>query len=567
MSPRDETARLRRLVYALLLTVVAGMAVGRILAVERVNEPSLHKADKSDPRPLSVWPKDLPPASPLFGSNDRSRWATIRALVDHGTYAIGERTYNPDGTYSDRAIWRTSGWDPDWDTVDKVLDPQTHKFYSSKPPLLATVLAGLYWLLQHITGWTLANNLWEVVRTMLVLVNVLPFLLYIVLLARLAERFARTDWARLYVVVASCFATLVTPFLVTLNNHTIGTYCTLYAMYAALVIWCGPRRSKPGPAADALLTEPEASARTAHEPEASATGSKPKASARKEKTVPLANTSGSVTGTTPRPAAPWYLFAVAGLLSAFAASSELPAAAFVAGLGLVLLLCAPRQTLLFFVPAVLLVVAGFFLTNWLAIDTWRPAYAEFGTIWYKYPGSHWEKAKRGIDFAANVETRGEYVFHVLIGHHGLFSLTPMWLLAFWGMFLGLRRPARATPTKAIDTAVIAAPLVSGDAPERLPWWFLPSALLLSLVVIGFYLFKTDNYGGWTSGLRWLMWLTPIWLLCLLPALDRLSSWRWGRGLGYMLLALSVLSASYPAWNPWRHPWIYRWMDANGWIPY
>ena len=53
MTHHDDTARLRRLVYALLLCVVAGMAIGRIFAVERVNEPSLHKPDKADPRPLS----------------------------------------------------------------------------------------------------------------------------------------------------------------------------------------------------------------------------------------------------------------------------------------------------------------------------------------------------------------------------------------------------------------------------------------------------------------------------------------------------------------------------------
>ena len=28
---------------------------------------------------------------PTFGSNDRSRWATVRALVDEGTFVIGRR--------------------------------------------------------------------------------------------------------------------------------------------------------------------------------------------------------------------------------------------------------------------------------------------------------------------------------------------------------------------------------------------------------------------------------------------------------------------------------------------
>jgi hypothetical protein len=94
-----------------------------------------------------------------------------------------------------------------------------------------------------------------------------------------------------------------------------------------------------------------------------------------------------------------------------------------------------------------------------------------------------------------------------------------------------------------------------------------STLLLSLVVMGYYIFKSDNYGGWTNGPRWLMWLTPLWLLTLLPIADRLGRWRWGRVLCVVLLMLSVLSAHYWDWNPWRHPWIYNVMDERGYIPY
>ena len=42
-----------------------------------------------DRRP--VWPSTRPDANAMFGSNDRSRWATIRALVHDHTYVIGKR--------------------------------------------------------------------------------------------------------------------------------------------------------------------------------------------------------------------------------------------------------------------------------------------------------------------------------------------------------------------------------------------------------------------------------------------------------------------------------------------
>ena len=38
----------------------------------------------------------------------------------------------------------------------------------------------------------------------------------------------------------------------------------------------------------------------------------------------------------------------------------------------------------------------------------------------------------------------------------------------------------------------------------------------------------------------------------------------GMALAVVLLTFSVLSASYPTWNPWTHPWIYNWLVWSGW---
>ena len=92
-------------------------------------------------------------------------------------------------------------------------------------------------------------------------------------------------------------------------------------------------------------------------------------------------------------------------------------------------------------------------------------------------------------------------------------------------------------------------------------------LLVSVAVIGFYLVKSDNYGGWTNGPRWLMWLSPLWLVAMAPIVDRLSRSRWGIALALVLLAASMMSMNYQAWNPWRHPWIYNLMESQGWPGY
>jgi hypothetical protein len=178
-------------------------------------------------------------------------------------------------------------------------------------------------------------------------------------------------------------------------------------------------------------------------------------------------------------------------------------------------------------------------------------YHKFGGEWYVYPGSYWrftpDQLRHGIDWAWQYESRGTYIFHVLLGHHGLFSLTPLWVLSFGGMIAVIRQFFR-------------------DRRESENWVFLfPLTLVLSVVVIGFYLVISNNYGGWTSGLRWLFWLTPLWLLTMLPIADRLAiRQRW---VALACLAVSIFSASYPVWNPWRHPWLYDLFESLGWIPY
>jgi hypothetical protein len=56
-------------------------------------------------------------------------------------------------------------------------------------------------------------------------------------------------------------------------------------------------------------------------------------------------------------------------------------------------------------------------------------------------------------------------------------------------------------------------------------------------------------------------------LALLPAADRLAGSRLGRGLCAVLLGFSVLSVFYPAWNPWRSPWILQLLEFTGLLKY
>lgn len=493
---------LRRSLYSLMLVAATGMMVARVVNVEFLYEPSLYKA-----YPKRNWPKDKPDPQPSFGSNDRARWATVKALVENGEFKIGERIADPTVPkgYRDEGVL----FSPGFGSVDVVLHPESQHFYSTKPPLLMMIAAGEYWIIHHVFKKEISTQRWETVVPILLLTNVLPLVIALWLLSRLLESYGKTDWGRLFVFSVACFATFLPTFSNTLNNHVPAACCIMYSTYALL-------------------------------------------------------------GTNQGAAMSPVRLLVAGLFSGLAASMDLPALAF-AGIaagsivlkswtGLIsfhnwkalislntwIALFSFRvwKGLIWFLPALLLPLAAQTYINYLMIESWKPIYATFGTEWYEYAGSHWAKRHdpnpEGIDFAN--EPKHVYAFHLLFGHHGLFSLTPIWLIALVGMGMVFSR-------------------------ERLAGLFHRGTFVILLIVVVFYIFKSNNYGGWTSGPRWFFWLTPMLLLALVPAADALGRSKIGRGFAYVCLGVSAFSATYPWANPWRHPWAYQMCEYMEWVKY
>jgi hypothetical protein len=165
--------------------------------------------------------------------------------------------------------------------------------------------------------------------------------------------------------------------------------------------------------------------------------------------------------------------------------------------------------------------------------------------WYEYENSYWTGGR-----AAGVD-RGEtsiavYAFHVLVGHHGIFSLTPVWLLSFAGALMFLS--GRSIELRGFATVAAA----------------------ISVVVLTFYIFRPladRNYGGVTNGLRWSFWLIPLWLILMLPAADAICSRRGRFAVALALLLISVVSVNYQPLNPWSHPWVFDYWTYLGWIEY
>ncbi|MBY0459954.1 MAG: hypothetical protein K2V38_21770, partial [Gemmataceae bacterium] len=501
--PAPDNSDFRRSAFLLLGAVAVAIAAAKTVGAENVVEPSRYKAPAPDGYGYEKdrkWPTERPDPTPTFSSNDKSRWATVRALVHDRTYVIGKRTYpdpNDPKKYADEGIVA----EPAYKSLDIVMNPETKEFYSSKPPLMATLVAGEYWVLRAAFGWDVVKDRWLVMGAIILTWNVLPLGVYLYLLARLLDGAGETDFGKLLAFAVASVGTFLLTFAGTLNNHLPAAYCVLFASYPLLRAIHENRDMTPGG------------------------------------------------------------YAGCGFFSALAATFELPALAFFAALFLPLFVTRPRNVLLYFIPAALIPFAALFATNYAALGKLLPAYSEFGGPWYNFEGSHWAKrgtpAAKGIDF--NDEPTSVYAFHLTLGHHGWFSLTPVWVLAFASLIgLGIRSAPAARK-------MFGKNKTTGWTPEL----FAAMTLVVSVTVFAFYLTKTQsyNYGGNTSGPRWLFWLIPLWVLAIPPAADRLARGEVGRFVCALLLGFGVLSVFYPAWNPWRNPWILQLMEYNGWLRY
>lgn len=411
----------------------------------------------------------LLPKSGSLGENDRSRWLTVRALVDEGTYSIGKRGKNETGKgYKDSGIMMERYWS----TVDKVLDPSSNLFYSSKPPFLSTIVAAEYWVLKNYFGLSIVHEPKIAIGIILCTINLLPMLIYLLLMRGFFCRFAKNDWTQLFLLCAAAFGTFIPSFLTTLNNHTMGAFALTSGLYFFFKIWID------------------------------------------KKTLPMH-------------------FASCGFFFSLLICFELPAIALSLAIFLALWLISPGQTIRYFTTGMVLPLIFFLATNYLAVGTLIPVYEKFGSEWYSYAGSWWSHP-RGID--AGGDSLPLYTFHTLFGHHGFFSLTPIFFLSLWSMR---------------ETLII----VKNHRSHMKKMTIM--TIIISLVIFLFYALKTNNYGGGNVGLRWFFWLIPLWLLVSIPGIDQLYEKKGMKMLCLVLLYFSIFSAFYHFINPWGHPWLYE----------
>ena len=639
-------------VFGVLIVVAMGIGFGKIVGVESANDRAIQnyrlnqlprqmeerlaklrerdlpeeRIDEEAKRIYAALYKDAMKARPTLSANDRSRWATIRALVEKEArvyrfapvmsdaekearaqelaadasgeapgfrYLPGEILVNCEADcpekidsskiqgkryakklvpYAIDKTWETPGWDsidvvkhalPDekWDPSN----PASGYLYSSKPPLLPTVMAAPYWVLNRVFGLSLKKDPFLTTRILLVLYNLLPLGIAFCCLARVINLLGRSNWSKIFAFASAIFGFFTLTYVATLNNHVPGFASISIALWAACEILCLGRNDP-------------------------------------------------------------FRFFCAGFFGAFAVACDLPTLAFAGLLCLILLFKRPGKTLLVAIPSGLVVAAAFFATNYIAHNTFVPAYAhkrdhvaleqtlgagkendqEFVAAaqlfddkdWYVYvyyPAgrprvpksaivSHWAN-RNGID--RGEPSKARYAFHSTIGLRGVFSLTPIWLLSLYGVLIWMLGGFQLFPSESSveyaenpDSTNRRSERSGGKRSEvvearkaigSFAWSLAFIAATLTVVFFVFFLTRDQgdrNYGGICCCPRWFFPLAPILIPCMLPALESIRNSKLGRAIAYLLLFWSVVSAFYPTWNPWISPWLYQLaVDGGFFKPY
>ncbi len=536
---RETQAQLRRMsIVNIVIVITLAVAAGRIAVVV---------SSTGDTAFLSA--------------NDRSRWATIAALVEDGTYAIDRQVAIVNPIHRHRRPW---------DSIDKVrhadADGVQH-FYSSKPPLFPTLVAGVYKLLHLSTGLTMTDHPIYVPRIILAVVNLPLLAMLLFSVGYVLDKLCQSQWSQIFGIAGIACGTMLLPFTVSLNNHLPAA--AAMAVVMAIYFFIAER-------------------------------------------IADADFGGS------HRIGSW-LYGLAGIAAAGGAANELPALSMTA-LWTVLFVMLERKSLIPFLGGMAIVAIGFFGTNYVAHGSIRPAYAHRGvgdviatldsagplgnsaaiaeateilkqfqtrasdeiqhapsdeagrwrfTVgqrqyalvtessedgtdtltlrnwddWYEYPGSYWQDGRRrGVD--RGEPSRMTYLFHMTLGHYGIFSLTPIWLMLPFGFAVSLR---------------------SGPSEFR---WFAAAVLTSTLACLFFYVSRPmidRNYGGVSTCFRWLLWMAPMWWAMILPILDEWSESNRLRWTASGLLSISVFSMSTALSSPWQSPWLYRFWQFLGWI--
>lgn len=480
-------------------------------------------------------------------ANDRSRWAAVVSLVHQGRWQIDD-------------VDRLRGRNGNWGTIDKVyhIDRSGEEhFYSSKPPLYILFISSQYWILNRIFGVDmLVNPLWTI-KGLVFCNQVLLFGLFLWLYLTICQRFVKQRSTLFCLGLTAGFGTFLSTFAVSLNNHLPAAVCVLATIAIVIRIECDRNSSWHNYFYIGVTT---ALGVTFELPALSFLGL---IGIWLLVRSPVKTLTFGLLGISIVTAAfvgsnywahgslkPPYAHRSDGKVLAYLDQDD--AALLVSGV-------VPETLALFgeqngkdlALPGMsdIVIEQHPSVGRWRVFDlqnTRRYALQQVGSMfeirvwnnWYDYEvngrPSYWlPGSASGVDLGE--PSRLRYFIHMTVGHHGIFSLTPIWVFSLLGVVVAWRDPE--------------------------PIWRKLAYVLttLTIVLLVFYTMRPladRNYGGVASGFRWSFWLIPLFLLMLIPAWKIIRKSILLMSIWGIVLAISVISGLHAFLNPWQHPWFF-----------
>lgn len=389
----------------------------------------------------------FPQRNSVDRTNPGSRYAAVEALVDYRTFYIDKTLYAKKIT--------TMGHD------SVLIDGH---YYSSKPPMLSVLTAGVYWIYKSVTGNTIRYNRRSVAMFCNRVMAGIPHILLLVFFFRFTRLITQNDEAVLAGLGAVCFSFIGAGYATSLNNHSPAAAVLLIGFYYAYRI------------------RNEIDAKQRH-------------------------------------------WEISGYFCGFLPTLELPALFISIAVGLYLLFYDWKKTIKLFIPAALVPILIHFILTYVSTGSVLPVYLRSDLYFFEgsYYSTHYEIYK------ALVEPKHIYLFHMLFGHHGIFSMTPTLIFAVLALVRIFRKRSA----------------------------LLPEALVVSVsgvILIIFYTMMTENYGGKCVGFRWLIVLTPLLFLFFAVWIDtqlqqkKLQDWM------LIILLVTFLIGQYHTLDASRKPW-------------
>jgi len=147
--------------------------------------------------------------------------------------------------------------------------------------------------------------------------------------------------------------------------------------------------------------------------------------------------------------------------------------------------------------------------------------AELVPQYFLYPGSPWlPEQLAGFASWQDLTSLLTYAFHSTFGYSGFFSHSPILLIFFFAL------PQIRHKLKKEGVIITLA----------------------TIILLGFYIVGTNNYGGWSYSIRWWIPLIPFLMFFGSLYLQKQKSYK----IFYLLLAASVVISAVGIISPWTN---------------